>query len=35
VVPERVEDLDMDLEECLAGGPFSAIFEYLNFRNRE
>jgi hypothetical protein len=35
VVLERVEDLDVDLEESFAGGPFSSIFEYLNFRNSE
>ena len=34
-VLERVEDLDVELEECFAGGPFSSIFEYLNLRNCE
>jgi hypothetical protein len=31
MVLERVEDLDVDLEEGFAGGHFSSIFEYLKF----
>ena len=31
MVLERVEDLDVYLEEGFAGGPFSSIFEYLKF----
>jgi hypothetical protein len=35
MVLERVEDLDVDLEEDFAGWVFSSIFGYFNFRNSE